>query len=163
MRIGKHFTAGEVLRSGWAAEHGHMQYLTREWQTNATLWAELIGDPVREAAGKPYHVTSWGRDAVVNAGVGGDDDSHHRTAAAVDGWVEGMSTWQLAALHLRVAGDHITELICYPEERGGHGRRVHTAVRLPGDVRRMRVLVVETRDGARRYWAEDEAYILART
>ena len=58
--------------------------------------AEHVLQPLRDALGKPVHITSAFRSAAVNRAVGGVADSQHRKGQAADIRVDGMTSMALA-------------------------------------------------------------------
>lgn len=80
---GGSFTWGEATKNGTRVP-------TPEIADNIRRLAREL-QPIRNAIGRPMHVTSWYRPPAVNAAVGGASRSWHLKGLAVDVKVQGMT------------------------------------------------------------------------
>lgn len=95
MNLSPHFTLEEMIRSkvaeemGWRNQPGQI-----EIECMINLCNNLL-EPLRRLLGKPIHVTSGYRNAILNKKVGGAKNSQHVRGQAVDIHVDGMTTQEL--------------------------------------------------------------------
>jgi len=81
----KYFTIGEFTRSEKAEKYGINNKLPSQKESdNIYRLVKNVLDPLREAYGKPIHVTSGYRCQKLNALVGGSPTSDHMTGCAAD-------------------------------------------------------------------------------
>ena len=81
----KYFTIGEFTRSEKAEKYGINNKLpSLKESDNIYRLVKNVLDPLREAYGKPIHVTSGYRCQKLNALVGGSPTSDHMTGCAAD-------------------------------------------------------------------------------
>ena len=83
-----------------------------------TLCGEVL-DPLREALGRPVHVTSGWRSDAVNLAVGGALHSRHKAGKAADIKVRRMSARALVR-RIVALGLGFDKLIAYDTPLGGH-------------------------------------------
>lgn len=81
----KYFTVGEFIASATAQKYGINNMLPSITESDNIRRLVLnVLDPLREAYGKPIHVTSGYRCPKLNAIVGGSPSSDHMTGCAAD-------------------------------------------------------------------------------
>lgn len=80
----KHFTISELIKSDTAVKHGLWNGANREAEENLRCLVEQVLDPLREAYGRPVHVTSGYRCPQLNRLVGGSPNSQHMRGEAAD-------------------------------------------------------------------------------
>ena len=81
----QYFTVGEFTRSESAEKYGINNKLpSMKESDNIYRLVKNVLDPLREAYGKPIHVTSGYRCQKLNALVGGSPTSDHMTGCAAD-------------------------------------------------------------------------------
>lgn len=122
-RASTNFSYAEVVRTS----HG-IQTLPEELKPNAEWLATHVLEPIRKAKGTTLSIASWYRNDSVNAAVGGEPDSVHRTALAVD--LAGGRTkelWQAIRDSGVLANPEVRVLV--------EGDHYHVAKLRPGDPR----------------------------
>lgn len=82
-KLTQNFRYHEVIDSDWATRHGIDNRLPEELWENALAMAHFM-EIVRSELNRPINVSSWFRNDIVNAGVGGSKTSMHPKAMAVD-------------------------------------------------------------------------------
>ena len=80
----KHFTISELIKSETALKHGIWNGASKEVEENLKALVENVLDPLREAYGRPIHVTSGYRCPRLNRLVGGSPNSQHMRGEAAD-------------------------------------------------------------------------------
>lgn len=80
----KYFTIEEFTRSSEATKRGIENIPNEEEKENIIRLVETVLDPLREAYGKPIHVSSGFRSEKLNKAVGGAKNSHHKFGMAAD-------------------------------------------------------------------------------
>lgn len=80
----KYFTMKELVRSETAKRLGIYNVPSVEEENNLVLLVENILDKIREAYGKPIHVTSGYRCWELNTKIGGSRTSQHMKGMAAD-------------------------------------------------------------------------------
>lgn len=80
----KYFTLAELTRSATAIQHGIDNTPSVDTIFNLNRLVADILDPLREAYGKPIHITSGYRSPTLNSAVGGVKTSHHQNGMAAD-------------------------------------------------------------------------------
>lgn len=95
MQLSKFFTLSEMIKSDTAEKNGidNTPY-PRHIKAMRRLCADLL-DPIREAVGRPVHVTSGYRCRALNTAVNGSRNSQHIRGEAADIHVKGMTPRQL--------------------------------------------------------------------
>jgi zinc D-Ala-D-Ala carboxypeptidase len=83
MRLTDHFTLAEATRSA-AAEQRGIANTPSPAEMDDIIWTAENMEAVRSLFGRPVQVTSWFRNAAVNAAVRGSPTSDHLTGRAVD-------------------------------------------------------------------------------
>lgn len=84
MRISKHLSLAEVVRSETAKRRGISNMPTAEHLENFKLLAENVFEKVREHFKVPIYVSSGYRSAELNRAVGGSTTSQHSKGEAID-------------------------------------------------------------------------------
>ncbi len=82
--ISKNITFAEATRSETAKRHGIDNTPTANELKAMRLLAEKVFEPLREWYGKPIMITSFYRNAKVNAKAGGSSTSQHCKGEAID-------------------------------------------------------------------------------
>lgn len=120
-RLSPHFAMWELT----VTDHEELQGTpTREHIHNARMLLYCVVEPLRRAAGVPFRVESFYRGPRLNAFVGGDDDSLHMDAAALDFTPRGVHRRIVWERFLCLVDNNLpfTEAIIYEET--GH---IHVA------------------------------------
>lgn len=94
MMLGKYFSKREMERSATATRLGLSNSIPDNLLDNARLVASKL-DIIREHFDKPVRVLSCYRAPIVNAAVGGSQNSAHRFAMAADVEIDGVSILEL--------------------------------------------------------------------
>lgn len=89
MKISKHLSLAEVIRSESAKRAGILNMPTPEHIENFKLLAENIFEPIREHFGVPIRISSGYRSKELNAKIGGSATSQHCKGQAIDIDMEG--------------------------------------------------------------------------
>lgn len=89
MKISKHLSLAEVIRSESAKRAGISNMPTPEHIENFKLLAEKIFEPIREHFGVPIRISSGYRSKELNAKIGGSATSQHCKGQAIDIDMEG--------------------------------------------------------------------------
>lgn len=84
MRLSKHFTLAEFLRSEAAARHDIDMEPPAQIVRNLECLANEVLEPIRTAVGAPIIITSGYRPPALNALVGGAPASDHMSGRAAD-------------------------------------------------------------------------------
>lgn len=88
MNLSEHFTLNELTRSAVAARRGidnSLRYSTDAWIIgNLETLCRTVLEPIRHYVGAPIRVNSGYRCALLNALLGGSDNSQHKTGNAAD-------------------------------------------------------------------------------
>lgn len=114
VRLTKHFTLDEAIRSATATKWGIDN--TPGPEDLATIHRTAIKmEQVREILGLPIIVSSWFRGAVLNLKVGGVPNSQHQKGEAVDFSVFGRSPhWAVQQLRAHAEALQYDQLILEP-------------------------------------------------
>ena len=91
MKLTNNFSLHEVEYSHMAVFLGINNSAPQDVISNATRFAQLVLQPVREKIGMPFDVSSWYRSPALNKAVGGSVTSSHLTGMAVDFTIRGMT------------------------------------------------------------------------
>ena len=84
MKLTKHLSLSEVVKSGTAKRLGIDNNPTPEHMHNILLIAEKVFEPVREHFGKPLYVSSGYRSEALNKAIKGSSRSQHCKGEALD-------------------------------------------------------------------------------
>lgn len=84
MKLTKHLSLSEVIKSGTAKRLGIDNKPTPEHMHNILLIAEKVFEPVREHFGKPLYVSSGYRSEALNEAIKGSSRSQHCKGEALD-------------------------------------------------------------------------------
>lgn len=84
MKLTKHLSLSEVIKSGTAKRLGIDNTPTPEHMHNILLIAEKVFEPVREHFGKPLYVSSGYRSETLNKAIKGSSRSQHCKGEALD-------------------------------------------------------------------------------
>ena len=84
MRISKHLTLAELIRSESAKRLGISNMPTEEHIENLKELAENIFEPIREHFKHPIYISSGYRSKALNAAIGGSMNSQHSRGMAID-------------------------------------------------------------------------------
>jgi len=84
MRISKHLTLAELIRSESAKRLGISNMPTDEHIENLKELAENIFEPIREHFKHPIYISSGYRSQKLNAAIGGSMNSQHSRGMAID-------------------------------------------------------------------------------
>lgn len=84
MRISKHLTLAELIRSESAKRLGIINMPTEEHIENLKQLAENIFEPIREHFNHPIYISSGYRSKALNAAIGGSMNSQHSRGMAID-------------------------------------------------------------------------------
>ena len=88
MNLSKHFTLNELTRSAAAEKHGidnSLRFSCDAWIIeNLETLCKTVLEPIRDYVGGPIFVNSGYRCALLNALLGGVDNSQHKTGNAAD-------------------------------------------------------------------------------
>ena len=84
MKLTKHLSLSEVIKSGTAKRLGIDNNPTPEHMQNILLIAEKVFEPVREHFGKPLYVSSGYRSEALNDAIKGSSRSQHCKGEALD-------------------------------------------------------------------------------
>jgi len=95
MQLSKYFTLSEMIKSDTAErlKIDNTPY-PRHIKAMRALCANLL-DPIRDAVGRPLHVTSGYRCRALNTAVNGSRNSQHLRGEAADIHVKGMTPREL--------------------------------------------------------------------
>jgi hypothetical protein len=88
----QNFSIFEATRSSKAIQLGIDNSLTPSLMQQATWFAETVLQPLRDAIGKPFIVSSWYRCPALNKAVGGVYNSSHLSATAADINIKGLTS-----------------------------------------------------------------------
>lgn len=97
-RAGKYFTLDELTRSQKARDLGLSNAPDAAARANLQRLTAEVLDPLREALGRPLHVSSGYRSPAVNRAVGGVPGSHHQMGRAADVKADGVPAAELMRL-----------------------------------------------------------------
>lgn len=84
MKISKHLSLAEVIRSEAAKRKGISNMPTKQHLDNFIALAENVFEKVREHFGVPIYISSGYRSAELNFVIGGAVNSQHSTGEAID-------------------------------------------------------------------------------
>lgn len=84
MKISKHLSLAEVIRSEAAKRKGISNMPTKQHLDNFVALAENVFEKVREHFGVPIYISSGYRSAELNFVIGGAVNSQHSTGEAID-------------------------------------------------------------------------------
>lgn len=84
MRISKHLSLAELVRSESAKRAGISNMPTKEHLNNLRVLAEKVFEPIREHFGAPIHISSGYRSKELNKLVKGSNTSDHCFGRAID-------------------------------------------------------------------------------
>lgn len=84
MKISKHLSLAEVVRSETAKRRGISNVPTAEHLENFKLLAENVFEKAREHFKVPVHISSGYRSAELNRAIGGSKTSQHSKGEAID-------------------------------------------------------------------------------
>lgn len=84
MKISKHLTLAELIRSESAKRLGISNMPTDEHIENLKELAENIFEPIREHFKHPIYISSGYRSKALNAAIGGALNSQHNRGMAID-------------------------------------------------------------------------------
>ena len=84
MKISKHLTLAELIRSESAKRLGISNMPTDEHIENLKQLAENIFEPIREHFNHPIYISSGYRSQKLNAAIGGALNSQHNRGMAID-------------------------------------------------------------------------------
>lgn len=84
MKISKHLSLAEVVRSETAKRRGISNTPTAEHLENFKLLAENVFEKAREHFKVPIHISSGYRSAELNRAIGGSRTSQHSKGEAID-------------------------------------------------------------------------------
>ena len=84
MKISKHLTLAELIRSESAKRLGISNMPTDEHIENLKELAENIFEPIREHFKHPIYISSGYRSQKLNAAIGGSMNSQHNRGMAID-------------------------------------------------------------------------------
>lgn len=84
MKISKHLSLAEVVRSETAKRRGISNVPTAEHLENFKLLAENVFEKVREHFKVPIHISSGYRSPELNRAIGGSRTSQHSKGEAID-------------------------------------------------------------------------------
>lgn len=90
----KNFSQSELERSSTAKRNGIDNSIPKEYLQNAQELLDTL-QIIRDALGKPIHITSGYRCERLNQLVGGVPNSSHKRCWAADIYVDGMSAKEL--------------------------------------------------------------------
>lgn len=127
MRLSKHFTLSEFLRSEVAARHGIDMTPSDHVVANLTRLANEVLEPIRLAVGGPLIITSGYRPAPLNAFVGGAPASDHMSGRAAD-----FRALDLELDELALIVRHESESLPVAKAIREFGQWIHVAVEPPG-------------------------------
>jgi zinc D-Ala-D-Ala carboxypeptidase len=91
--LGKNFNLAEFVTTGTGIEN----IPGPEEIENLRALVENVLQPLRDAIGKPIHITSGFRSMAVNAAIGGAGTSQHVKGQAADFHIDGMTSDQVIA------------------------------------------------------------------
>jgi hypothetical protein len=92
MKISKHLSLAEVIRSETAKRRGISNMPTAEHLENFKLLAENVFEKVREHFKVPIHISSGYRSAELNRAVKGSKTSQHSRGEAIDIDMDGSAS-----------------------------------------------------------------------
>jgi zinc D-Ala-D-Ala carboxypeptidase len=92
MKLSKHLTLAEAIRSESAKRLGISNMPTPEHLENGKIVAEKIFEPIREFIGGPVYISSFYRSKSLNSAVGGSLSSQHCRMEAMDIDMDGTDT-----------------------------------------------------------------------
>ena len=84
MKISKHLTLAELIRSESAKRLGISNMPTDEHIENLKQLAENIFEPIREHFNHPIYISSGYRSKALNSAIGGSMNSQHSRGMAID-------------------------------------------------------------------------------
>lgn len=92
MKISKHLSLAEVIRSDSAKRNGISNQPTPEHLENFKKLAVNVFEPIREHFGVPINISSGYRSKQLNTAIGGSLTSQHCQGEAIDIDMEGSGT-----------------------------------------------------------------------
>jgi hypothetical protein len=92
MKLSKHLTLAEAIRSESAKRLGISNMPTPEHLENGKIVAEKIFEPIREFVGGPVYISSFYRSNALNKAVKGSATSQHCRMEAMDIDMDGTDT-----------------------------------------------------------------------
>lgn len=95
MKLSEHFTLAEFTRSAKADELGIANTPREPDILRMCILCLMVLEPLRRKVGKPVHISSGFRNAIVNKEVGGSATSDHMHGRAADVFVDGMTPMEL--------------------------------------------------------------------
>lgn len=84
MKISKHITYKEAVKSNTATKLGIINTPSTSDLQNMTIVADKVFEPLREWYGKPIRINSFYRSPELNKAVGGSNTSQHIKGEAID-------------------------------------------------------------------------------
>lgn len=122
----KYFTIKELTRSATAEKYKLENLATHEVVENLTALVDKVLDPLREAWGKPIHLTCAYRGKSVNEKVGGHPNSHHIYGCAAD--IVCLAKDQDRMMHILINNPNVDLCQNYPDRNF-----VHVNIARPGE------------------------------
>lgn len=92
MKISKHLSLSEVIRSETAKRRGISNTPTAEHLENFKLLADNLFEKIRAHFGVPIHISSGYRSKELNDAIGGSKTSQHSKGQAIDIDMDGSSS-----------------------------------------------------------------------
>ena len=92
MKISKHLSLSEVIRSETAKRRGIINTPTAEHLENFKLLADNLFEKIRAHFGVPIHISSGYRSKELNDAIGGSKTSQHSKGQAIDIDMDGSSS-----------------------------------------------------------------------